>query len=134
MSNMELSERDAAIRRVMKSLARLRAKGPFPVALDDGTSPTVIALPSDTMSAVHARVTRAGGYANVFVAYDQRITLVALRCEAAEMVAGDEPDLHPDIEIDMFLQLVRASSTEQEKFLMHRASASSQVRELDYAL
>lgn len=128
MMHMDLSERDAAIRRVMRTVARYGARNSLPVTNDDGTSPMVIALPKDSMSDVHDRVVRAGGHANVFVAYEEDIALVVLRCEHTEIEDDHPGDLHPDIEIDMFIAAAR-SSEPGESFTM---KVSSEVSQLDY--
>jgi hypothetical protein len=47
--------------------------------LDDGSSPLIVALPSDYISRVIGQVHRVGGSANVIVAYPNHFELLALQ-------------------------------------------------------
>lgn len=102
-------DRLRAIKRVGVSLAKIQAHHRLPVQLPDGSFPVVVALPTDTLSQVQELVARSGS-ANVFVAYDDRMTVIAFRAGAAETPAEFTVNVNPGSDADMLVQLLQANA------------------------
>lgn len=122
---------DKATRRVMQTVARVLAKRPLPVRLEDGTSPIVVALPSDSVATLDARLARAGGSANIFVAYPEKLMLVAARDEHLD---DDVADIHPDSTVDMMILWLKSTPKGTGSIRVGEVVADApRVEEMEYA-
>jgi hypothetical protein len=111
MTNM--NERDAATRRVMKSLARRAMTQKLPCVNDEGVAPIVIALPGELLLTVVARVDDMGGSANVVLAFPDRYRVCGFtRNMVEELESGDESvTAHGTSTIDMFFDVIASTAT-----------------------
>lgn len=78
----------------MKALARVVARDPLPVKLNDGSSPVVVALPEDPITDVTERVARVGGAANVVVADTESFAIVAFVSRENNDPIGEAVEVH----------------------------------------
>lgn len=106
MRNMT-TDRVEATRRVMKALARLASNGPLPVKLEDGTSPVVIAMPSDSVKDLAKQLKRAGGVANVLVAYPDHFALSALEETPSATSIDEVAEVNQLSDVDMLVHWMR---------------------------
>lgn len=108
MTNMNEIRLEATTR-VMKALARLTARESLPVRLEDGHSPIVVSLPEDTVVDLVARVERAGGDANVVVAYPEFFAIAAFTGEYRSENIDDVATVHHLSNVDMLLTWLRST-------------------------
>jgi hypothetical protein len=101
MSDGVQSDRDKAIIRVMKSLARLRAHGDvLPVRRSTGVAPIVVVLPSDRVGDVEEQVRDAGGVANVIIAETNGFVIWSWDCTVP--ASEDALQVHEHSTMEMF--------------------------------
>jgi hypothetical protein len=125
------TEYDQATRRVMQAVARRVAHNPLPIRLEDGTSPIVVALPTDTVEAIDARLARAGGSANIMVAFPDKIMLItALTAEYDNDIA----DVAPNSTVEMLIEWLQSTTTGTGSIRLREPRHSlPRVEELEYA-
>lgn len=123
--------REIAIRRVMKSLSRLRASGlEFPIMNERGAAPLHIALPTDAVGKVEERVTAMGGAANVIIAFPERFVLIAW--DGEEIDGGEAVDIHEHSSIEMLSMWLERCVGPANVKMIRAASAKPRVKELEY--
>lgn len=130
MSNDVLSDRDQITRRVMKSLARVRAQGDvFSVRRDDGTAPVIVSLPEDRVGEIEDRVTSMGGAANVVLAFADSFVLWAW--DSTVDVAIESVDVHEESTMGMLHVWLQQCEGQASNLNVVRSALSNQ-RELAY--
>ena len=136
MTNM--NERDAATRRVMKSLARRAAThSALPVVNEDGAAPLLIALPGELLSVVAGRLDAMGGRANVVLAFPDRYRICGFTQQMVEEIESDEDAVtaHHESTIDMFFDVIAATPTGTLTLTIgvNEAATLPRVEDLEYA-
>lgn len=130
---MVKTERDVATVRVSKSLARLLVHASLPVRDERGTSPVIVALPSDSLASVVEKVSRSGA-ANVIVAYREKMVLLPLSSE--HEFTRDLNVIGTESDIDMFVKYLEHQQTDSNQFGVESVAQpeiQAPLRELQYA-
>lgn len=129
-------ERGEAIRRIMKAVARIAARGSLPVKLENGQSPVVVALPQDSVEHLSEQLVQAGGSANVLVAYPDHFYLVAMAETPSSSDLEEVAEVHHLSDVDMLLQwmktLPEAGGTFKVNGSPAREHVSPVVKEMEY--
>lgn len=111
-----------ATRRVMKALARLVAREPLPVKLEDGTSPVVVAVPEEPVADMLARISRAGGRANVAIDYVDHFAIAACESkslgEAIDSATSDHAEVHQLSTVGMLMTWIATQPNGSGAFTM----------------
>lgn len=130
MGNEVLSYRDEVTRRVVKSLARVRASGDmFSVRNQSGAAPIIVTLPEDRVGDVEDRVRGMGGAANVVLAYPENFVIWSW--DSTIDVAIESVDVHEESTMDMLhMWLLRCEGNASNLNVVR--SALSNQRELSY--
>lgn len=127
-----LSVRDLAITRVMRAVARRSVVlGPLPVKAHDGSYPVIVTLPDDTLGFMEDSRNDIGRNANVFVAFPERIVLIAMR----DGQSDDAAPVDPRASMAMFVSWLENTDMKRPAIRVERAGAESarpRVEELAY--
>ena len=103
---------DAVMRRnytrdLMKVIARNDLHSSMNVRADDGSAPIVMALGTDCMSNIHARIQSAGGAANLVVlTSDEKLHIIDMtraNAAGARDSAAAPAEVHQDITMDFLI-------------------------------
>ena len=126
-----LSRHDAT-RRVMKSLARPEFAHLPSYESPDHTVPIVVALPSENVSEVMARVSHIGGRANVAVAFADRFSMFVMGTSSS---SEDFLEINQDLSMGMFLIRVQKNPGKKIRFRFRDVNSEipSVVADLAYA-
>lgn len=126
-----------ATTRVMKALARLVASEPLPVRTPDGRSPVVVTLPEDTVSFMAERLERAGGMANVVVAFPEHFSVAAFSGTTQSKSLDDVADVHHLSNMGMLLAWLQVQPNSTGTIAVRSnepvAAPAPQVQEHEYA-
>lgn len=128
------AERNRTVSRVMRTVARMGARGPLPVSTADGVSAIVVALPSDRIADVEDRRIRIGGKVNLFVAYTDRLVLLAMNDLEDD---DDTIPVSPDSDMDMLVTWLKSTATQSGSIRLtaakHAMPSIPVVQEFSYA-
>lgn len=120
-SQGSLSRHDAT-RRVMKSLARPEFAHLPTYETPGHIFPVVVALPSENVSEVMARVSHIGGQANVAVAFSDTFSMFVM---GASSSSEDFLEINQDFSMGMFL--IRAQKNPGKKIRFRFRDVNSEI-------